>query len=142
MGVSCERANLIIAWLEIAELGACLSSNLLKWRANQSVNSGWAHEPRPASGRIEAGLGEQNRDCQFHLRDTSRVLRRAEMWYTYSIPSSCQVAPRVLAAMRLDLCDMGCIHDLDQAHPTHLSDGSHISDMKAAFCLSRHDALP
>jgi hypothetical protein len=75
-GVSCERANLIIAWLEIAELGACLSSNLLKWRANQSVNSGWAHEPRPASGRIEAGFGggEQNRDCQFHLRDTSRVL--------------------------------------------------------------------
>src|SRR2546421_5737303 len=81
--------------------------------------------------------GEQYRDRQFHLRDTSRVLPRAEMWYCYSISSSCEVSPQVLAAMRLDLRVTGCIHELDQkVHPTHLRDGSRVADMKAAVCLS------
>jgi hypothetical protein len=40
MEVPCERANLIKAWLVIAELGARLSSNLLRWRAQPILIQG------------------------------------------------------------------------------------------------------
>ena len=64
VGVPCERVNLIKAWLEIAELG-CVFVKQMESLAN--LNSGWARELRPASGRIEAGLGEQYRDLSIPL---------------------------------------------------------------------------